>query len=557
MGVILLGSAGPAPVQNDHIILVEDTVIPNYLDISGNRGVTSHSDLTNLTVDDHLHYHTDARGDARYSLLGHSHAGYEASLGNPSVSGYILSSTTGGVRSWIVPPSGGTGVTAHSALTGLTTGDDHTQYLTNARGDARYSLTAHTHSTYSLTSHTHSYEPVLGNPSVSGYVLSSTTAGVRSWIALPTGGGMVYPASGIAVSTGSSWDTSISATNLTSLSGLTYSAVAFVKMTATGTFTLDTNTYSLSSHNHDSVYYTETESDLRFAPATHAHDLDYISIITSPTSGNFPVMNVLGELGTSSYSPSSFEGAISKSVGYLKWTGAAWSFDANAYIPTISGSFTGYFPTITSTGTLLASAYQPSDFEPSISKSTGYARWTGSAWEFKNESYQILDADLTAIAALSGTAGFLKKTALNTWSLDNTIYEPDLGDPTVSGYLLASTTAGVRSWVSRNDMYTSFQTLTPSASVTWNLNNGYNAKITLDRDVALSLSNVSGGMSGCLIVTQNSSGSWDLTLPTSHKVIDGGILTISSAANAITILTFVFDGTYYYWSFGNNYLGTT
>lgn len=37
---------------------------------------------------------------------------------------------------------GGGGVTAHSALTGLTTGDDHTQYLNNTRGDARYLLKA-------------------------------------------------------------------------------------------------------------------------------------------------------------------------------------------------------------------------------------------------------------------------------------------------------------------------------------------------------------------------------------------------------------------------------
>lgn len=44
---------------------------------------------------------------------------------------------------------------------------------------------------YSLSSHNHSgvYEPVLGNPSANGYLLSSTTAGVRSWVApysLPT-----------------------------------------------------------------------------------------------------------------------------------------------------------------------------------------------------------------------------------------------------------------------------------------------------------------------------------------------------------------------------------
>ena len=44
---------------------------------------------------------------------------------------------------------------------------------------------------YSLASHNHSgvYEPVLGNPSANGYLLSSTNAGVRSWVApysLPT-----------------------------------------------------------------------------------------------------------------------------------------------------------------------------------------------------------------------------------------------------------------------------------------------------------------------------------------------------------------------------------
>jgi hypothetical protein len=85
---------------------------------------------------------------------------YEAALGNPSTDGYILSSTTGGVRSW-VPNSGG-GVTDHGALTGLSD-DDHTQYHNNTRGDARY-------------------EKLLGNPASSKYVLESTSGGVRSWM---------------------------------------------------------------------------------------------------------------------------------------------------------------------------------------------------------------------------------------------------------------------------------------------------------------------------------------------------------------------------------------
>ena len=39
----------------------------------------------------------------------------------------------------------------------------------------------------------------------------------------------------------------------------------------------------------------------------------------------------------------------------------------------------------------------------------------------KLEALQTLDADLTAIAGLTGTSGFLKKTAANTWALDTTV----------------------------------------------------------------------------------------------------------------------------------------
>jgi hypothetical protein len=65
-------------------------------------------------------------------------------------------------------------------------------------------------------------------------------------------------------------------------------------------------------------------------------------------------------------------------------------------------------------------------------------------------SYQPLDADLTAIGALSGTAGLLKKTAANTWELDTNTYvnstnlktgtvtvtlSSGYGSETVSGFL--------------------------------------------------------------------------------------------------------------------------
>lgn len=52
---------------------------------------------------------------------------------------------------------------------------------------------------------------------------------------------------------------------------------------------------------------------------------------------------------------------------------------------------------------------------------------------------QAYDADLDAIAALSGTSGVLKKTAANTWSLDTAIPSMFLHTP-VSNYTIGTTT---------------------------------------------------------------------------------------------------------------------
>lgn len=55
---------------------------------------------------------------------------------------------------------------------------------------------------------------------------------------------------------------------------------------------------------------------------------------------------------------------------------------------------------------------------------------------------QPLDANLTAIAALSGTSGYLKKTAANTWALDTNTYltSGDITDTLVNGKLLTGGT---------------------------------------------------------------------------------------------------------------------
>jgi hypothetical protein len=58
----------------------------------------------------------------------------------------------------------------------------------------------------------------------------------------------------------------------------------------------------------------------------------------------------------------------------------------------------------------------------------GYLKTTTAA-----STYQPIDADLTAIAALAGTTGLLRKTAANTWSLDTASYLTANQTVTLSG----------------------------------------------------------------------------------------------------------------------------
>lgn len=100
--------------------------------------------------------------------------GVEPFLGNPGTNGFVLSSTTAGVRSWIA--------TGSADMLTSTYDPDLNGIFAIAQGGTGASSAATARSNLGV-------EPALGNPATSGFVLSSTTAGVRSWISVGTGSG--------------------------------------------------------------------------------------------------------------------------------------------------------------------------------------------------------------------------------------------------------------------------------------------------------------------------------------------------------------------------------
>ncbi len=93
----------------------------------------------------------------------------------------------------------------------------------------------------------------------------------------------------------------------------------------------------------------------------------------------------------------------------------------------------------------------------------------------------------------------------------------------------------------------SLATLTDAATISWNLNTAQVATVTLagSRTLANPTNMVAGG-TYVLIVKQNASGNNTLGYSSVYKWADASIPVLSTAANAVDVLTFVSDGTNMY-----------
>lgn len=118
--------------------------------------VSDHGSLSGLGDDDHTQYHNNARGDARYSLLAHTHTGVYDPAGTAAAAVAAHEAAANPHPTYLTEAEADalyadiSHTHDHGALTGLSD-DDHTQYHNDTRGDARYSQLGHTHTASDVT----------------------------------------------------------------------------------------------------------------------------------------------------------------------------------------------------------------------------------------------------------------------------------------------------------------------------------------------------------------------------------------------------------------------
>ena len=100
-----------------------------------------------------------------------------------------------------------------------------------------------------------------------------------------------------------------------------------------------------------------------------------------------------------------------------------------------------------------------------------------------------------------------------------------------------------------------FQTLSFGLTSSWDVTNGVNAEVTLTGSGALSVTNAENGDYGTLIIKQDGVGGHTLSLPSDFKVVNGGSgsITLSTGANEEDIISWTYNGTDFYASFGLNF----
>ena len=135
--------------------------------------------------------------------------------------------------------------------------------------------------------------------------------------------------------------------------------------------------------------------------------------------------------------------ALAGTLGLLKKTAAnTWTLDTNTYLT----SYTETDPVFSASAAAGITGTNISNWNTAY----GWGNHASAGYLTSADigsSVQAYDADLSSIAGLAGTSGFLKKTAANTWTLDTNSYLTTESDPVfTASAAFGITTTNISNW---------------------------------------------------------------------------------------------------------------
>lgn len=324
--------------------------------------------------------------------------------------------------------SGTTAITPALVVTGI-----QGKAITLATGFLKYNGTSWSfdNSSYQPLASNLTTLAALGNPSSNGYVLSSNTSGVMSWIPVVGGGGTV---TSVGLSAPTLFTVSGSPINTNGSLSFAWNGSNLNFVLADGS-TVSTSTYALASAL--SSYLTTATASSTYLTISTA------STTYQPLDGD--LTSIAGLSGTS---------------GFAKKTAAnTWTLDTNTYLTTnqsitwtgsgdVSGTASGataISPSITVTGIR----------GKSITLASGLLRYNGTAFSFDSSAYLTANQSITLSGDVSGSGATAITVAVNK-ILGNSIPANATGALTNNG-------TGTLSWVS---YLTTAPTITLTGDVT-------------------------------------------------------------------------------------------
>lgn len=171
----------------------------------------------------------------------------------------------------------------------------------------------------------------------------------------------------------------------------------------------------------------------------------------------------------------------------------------------------------------------------------------------------IKDRDLTAGpgAPVNGDAYLILAAGSGTWAGHGGSFPEHAYY--FNGWTFRPLFEGIRFWIMDEDAHivttsastfrclSGFQTLTDAATIAWDSGKGNNATVTLGGNRTLgNPTNLYAGVANSIIVKQDATGGRTLAYGSNYRWAGGTPPVVSAGSNAITVLTFITDGTLMY-----------